>query len=344
MPFTIVRGDITKMNVDAIVNAANTGLAMGGGVCSTIFKAAGALDLQSACNSLSPIKTGEAVITPGFALPSRFIIHTAGPEYLQWSQEQSEAFLRAAYTNSLTLAAKNNCESIAFPLISSGTYGYPKDEALRVATSAIRDFISKNEISVFLVVFDMDSFTAEKSLLGEVANYIGKHYTEEHTAARSKLPYAEIAVLAEKQSADYARPMLQKLQCPKKNTTTETKSLGDIVGRLDEPFAATLLRLIDKSGKSDSYIYKRANIDRRLFSKIRSNLQYMPSKPTVLAFAVALELNLDQTKDLLERAGFALSHSRKFDVIVEYFITNKKHDIFEINEVLFSYDQALLGG
>jgi O-acetyl-ADP-ribose deacetylase (regulator of RNase III) len=154
MPFTLVRQDITKMKVDAIVNAANTNLQMGGGVCGAIFKAAGAAQLQAACDKLAPIKTGEAVITPGFGLPAKYVIHAAGPVYQEWNKKQSEQHLRAAYTNSLKRAVENKCESIAFPLISSGIYGYPKDEALKVAVSAIQDFLTDYDLDVTLVVFD----------------------------------------------------------------------------------------------------------------------------------------------------------------------------------------------
>ena len=338
MPFTIIRADITTLKVDAIVNAANTDLAMGGGVCGAIFKAAGKRELQAACDKLAPIKTGEAVITPGFALPAKFVIHAAGPVYRHWNAEQNEEYLRAAYTNSLKRAVESDCESVAFPLISSGIYGYPKDEALRVATSAIRDFISENDIDVSLVVFDKAAFEVSEELLGAVASYIDEHYVEEHRISRRELLDVERDAI----DGAAAPEMLSEAMCAP--SMTKPSSLDDIVGNLDEPFSATLLRLIDASGKKDSEIYNRANIDRRLFSKIRSNPHYAPSKPTVIAFAVALELTLDQTEDLLERAGFALSHSRKFDVIVEFFISNGKHDIYEINEVLFSYDQALLGG
>ena len=338
MPFTIIRADITTLKVDAIVNAANTDLAMGGGVCGAIFKAAGKRELQAACDKLAPIKTGEAVITPGFALPAKFVIHAAGPVYRHWNAEQNEEYLRAAYTNSLKRAVESDCESVAFPLISSGIYGYPKDEALRVATSAIRDFISENDIDVSLVVFDKAAFEVSEELLGAVASYIDEHYVEEHRISRREL------LDVERDAIDGAAAPEMLSEAMFAPSMTKPSSLDDIVGNLDEPFSATLLRLIDASGKKDSEIYNRANIDRRLFSKIRSNPHYAPSKPTVIAFAVALELTLDQTEDLLERAGFALSHSRKFDVIVEFFISNGKHDIYEINEVLFSYDQALLGG
>ncbi|GHV50227.1 hypothetical protein FACS1894216_02030 [Synergistales bacterium] len=338
MPFTIIRNDITKLRVDTIVNAANTDLAMGGGVCGAIFKAAGAAQLQAACNKLAPIKTGEAVITPGFGLPAKYVIHAAGPIYNDGKHDE-EALLRSCYTNSLKRAIENACESIAFPLISSGIYGYPKDEALRVATSAIRDFISEHDIDVSLAVFDKEAFAVSELLLNEVASYINEHYVEEHHLARRKLLDVEREAFG-----DIGAPTLSWAMPPMVGSVTPIAELEDIVGNLDEPFSATLLRLIDASGKKDSEIYNRANIDRRLFSKIRGNAQYAPSKPTVLAFAVALELTLDQTENLLERAGFALSHSRKFDVIVEYFISNGKYDIYEINEVLFSYDQALLGG
>jgi O-acetyl-ADP-ribose deacetylase (regulator of RNase III) len=337
MPFTIIRADITTLKVDAIVNAANTDLAQGGGVCGAIFKAAGARELQAACDKLAPIKTGEAVITPGFALPAKFVIHSAGPVYRD-GKHGEEALLRAAYTNALKRAVENGCESVAFPLISSGIYGYPKGEALRVATAAIRDFISEHDIDVSLVVFDKAAFAVSEKLLGEVEIYIVEHYVEEHAKTRRELLDVEREALEE---AAAPSMMSEAILAPSMATPP---ALDDIVGNLDEPFSATLLRLIDKSGKKDSEVYNRANIDRRLFSKIRSNAHYAPSKPTVLAFAIALELTLDQTEDLLERAGFALSHSRKFDVIVEYFIANGKYDVYEINEVLFSYDQALLGG
>ena len=342
MPFTIIRNDITKLKVDAIVNAANTGLQMGGGVCGAVFAAAGAKKLRAACNALAPIQTGEAVITKGFDLPAKYIIHAAGPVYHDGKRNE-EALLRACYINSLNIAAEHGCESVAFPLISSGVYGYPKKEALRVASNAIRDFISDNEIDVSLVVFDKDSVAVSEELLGAVESYIGGHYAEEQYG-RSLLPGI-------KHSQTDARMMNQNIPTPiflesvrEIAPKTTGAQFDDIMENLDEPFSSALLRLIDATGKKDSEIYRGANIDRRLFSKIRGNTDYAPSKPTVIAFAVALQLNLGQTEDLLVRAGFALSRSRKFDVIVEFFIKNKKYDIYEINEVLFKYDQPLLGG
>lgn len=330
MPLSIVCQDITKMKVDAIVNAANTNLLMGGGVCGAIFKAAGANELQAACNALAPIKTGEAVITPGFALPCKYIIHTAGPVYNRHEPQQSEELLRSAYTSALTLAAENGCDSIAFPLISSGIYGYPKDAALRVATSAIGDFLQTNDINIYLAIFDKAALTVSRKLLGEVESYIDEHYVEEHTVYRRKLLDVERSAMKEADALAYNAPM-------------PTMGIDDLVGNLDEPFGTTMLRLIDAKGKTDVEVYKRANIDRKLFSKIRTGKGYMPSKRTALALAIALELSLPETDDLLERAGYALSHSQQFDVIVEYFIVNGKYDIFEINEVLFKYDQPLLG-
>lgn len=342
MPFNIIRNDITKLKVDAIVNAANTNLQMGGGVCGAIFSTAGAERLQAACDNFAPIKTGEVVITQGFKLPAKYIIHATGPVYRDGKQGE-EALLRDCYINSLKLAVEYNCDSIAFPLISSGIYGYPKREALRVATAAIYDFLSENDIDVSLVVFDKEALSVSEDLLGAVESYIDEHYVDEHTPPRRKMLEVEERAFAETDDELLQMPMMSQLLAPSV-AAPQIESLDDLVGNLDEPFATTLLKLIDATGKKDAEIYRRANIDRRLFSKIRSNEHYTPSKPTVLAFAIALELTLDQTEDLLERAGFALSHSRKFDVIVEYFITSRKYDIFEINEVLFSYDQPLLGG
>jgi len=344
MPFTIVRQDITKLKVDAIVNAANTDLAMGGGACGAIFRAAGATQLQAACDELAPIKMGEAVITPGFGLAAKFIIHTAGPVYRHWDKEQNEQLLRAAYTNSLKRAVEDDCKSVAFPLISSGLYGYPKDEALKVATSAIQDFLVDYDIDVTLAVFDKSAFTVSRELLGAVESYIDEHYVETHQIRREQLLDVERDALSEADMASYDMLMPQVLEEIAIPSARAALPLDALVGNLDEPFSQTLLRLIDVKGRTDVEVYKRANLDRKLFSKIRTGKGYTPSKKTVLALAVALELSLGETDDLLERAGYALSHAVKFDVIVEYFIANGKYDVFEINEVLFEYDQPLLGG
>lgn len=343
MPFTIVRQDITKMKVDAIVNAANTDLQMGGGVCGAIFKVAGAAQLQAACDKLAPIKTGEAVITPAFGLPTKIIIHAAGPVYRQWNKEQNEQYLRVAYMNSLKRAVENDCETIAFPLISSGIYGYPKDEALQVATSVIHDFLIDHDLDVTLVVYDKAAFSISRELLGAVESYIDEHYVETHEIRRRQLLDVERDAIyeADKAVTKYNEPIFEEMLAP---SVGAPAPLDDLVGNLDEPFSQMLLRLIDAKEMSDVAVYKRANLDRKLFSKIRSNKGYMPSKRTAIALAVALKLSLDETDDLLERAGYALSHAVKFDVIVEYFITNGKYDVFEINEVLFEYDQPLLGG
>lgn len=336
MPFTIVRQDINKLKVDAIVNAANTGLAMGGGVCGAIFKTAGASEMQAACHKLAPIQTGEAVITPGFRLPAKFVVHTVGPVYRDGKNGEEEQ-LRSCYLNSLKRAVENECESIAFPLISSGIYGYPKDEALRVATTVIQDFLEDHDLQVYLAVFDKAAFAVSEDLLGEVESYIDEHYVAEHKLARRELLHVEREAIEEAKLISYNSSA--QMQAP-----TIGSGIDDLVGNLDEPFSATLLRLIDAKGKTDVEVYKRANLDRKLFSKIRTVKGYMPSKRTAVALAVALELSLDETDDLLERAGYTLSHSQKFDVIVEYFIVSRKYDIFEINEILFKYDQALLGG
>ncbi|NLT11569.1 MAG: macro domain-containing protein [Clostridiaceae bacterium] len=337
MPFTIVRQDITKFKVDAVANAANIDLQQGGGVCGAIYKAAGARELEAACNLLAPIRTGEAVITKGFSLPAKHIIHAAGPVYHGGTRGE-EALLRAAYLNSLKCALENDCNSIAFPLISSGIYGYPKEEALRVATEAIRDFLSEHDMDVFLAVFDKDAFQISEKLLGEVASYIDEHYVEQRTDRRRTYQDREDLFDVELKSLNAWRPF----SLP--DASAPTSDLDAVIEHLDEPFSTTILRLIDAKGKDDVQVYKKANIDRKLFSKIRTGNGYTPSKRTVLALAVGLELSLEETGSLLRCAGYALSGSSKFDVIVEYFIFHRRYDIFEINQVLFQYDQPLLGG
>ena len=341
MSFSIVRQDITKMHVDAIVNAANTELLMGGGVCGAIFSAAGADQMQEACDRVAPIHTGEAAVTLAFRLPAKYVIHASGPVYDGRHSEECERLLRSAYTESLKLAEQKKCASIAFPLISSGIYGYPKDQALQVAVSAIRDYLAEHEMDVYLAVYDRRSFQLSQDLLGNVESYIDAHYIDEHMpgAVSQKL----LDQIQFKSSRTEAAPEASETFLSNASSE-ESGSLEEWINDLDEPFNVTLMRLIDAKGYTDAEVYKKANIDRRLFSKIRSCRGYQPGKRTILALCIALELDLQQTEDLLETAGYALSHSRKFDVIVEYFIVNHDYDIYRINEVLFHYDQPLLGG
>lgn len=322
MPLEIVRNDISKMKVDAIVNAANTQLKLGGGVCGAIFEAAGSEKLQKACNIIGHCPVGEAVITDGFELPAKYIIHTPGPVWNGGNHHEAEQ-LKASYINSLEHAKKNEFESIAFPLISTGIYGYPKEEALQVAVSAISQFLMSSDMHVYLVVFDKKSFGLSKQLFTSINEFIDENYVEEleihfHRLREEQLVFNE----APFESMD---------------------SLVEIVEDLDETFSQRLLRLIDEKNMTDVETYKRANIDRRLFSKIRSDDDYMPKKKTVIAFAIALELDVNETNDLLSTAGYTLSRSSKFDVIIEYFIKERSYNIHQINEALFSFDQPLLG-
>lgn len=361
MSLSFVRQDITKMTVDAIVNAANTGLQEGSGVCGAIFTAAGPAEMTKACQKLAPIHTGEAVITPGFDLPAKFVIHTAGPVYQADNPTESERLLRSAYTKSLQLAVDNNCASIAFPLISSGIFGYPKAQALSVATSAIRNFLNTHELEVYLVVFDKKAFVLSEAMLSEVQSYIDENYVEHHTASKRRLLNVEEKALRDA-AIDYEcgnvrmEDFIKKTEAPQAKKIKPTKIKPQLIManealppkgaglfEPDEPFNAYLLKLIAGLGKKDSDVYNKANLDRKLFSKIRTGKHYMPSKRTVLALAIGMELSLEETEKLLKRAGFAFSPSLKFDLIVKYFIEHKKYDIYEINECLFKFDQPLLG-
>lgn len=331
MPLEIVRNDITKMDVDAIVNAANSELQMGGGVCGAIFAAAGAQQLQKACNEIGHCTVGEAVWTDGFQLNAKTIIHTVGPIWRDGTHNE-EKLLHSSYVKSLELAASLNCESIAFPLISSGIYGYPKEQALQVAISAIHEFLLKHEMLVYIVVFDKRSFGFSEKLFKSIHQYIDEHYVEEHELndSRNRLD----------QYLD--SPIQYHIEEESLYEVTK-KSLEDVLGKIDVSFSKRLLHLIDEKGMTDVETYKRANLDRRLFSKIRNSPDYTPQKKTAIAFAIALELDLNETKDLLEKAGYTLSQSSKFDVIIQYFINEENYNIYEINEALFAFDQVLLG-
>ncbi|MDP3387027.1 MAG: macro domain-containing protein [Eubacteriales bacterium] len=336
MPLEIIRNDITKMRVDAIVNAANNKLKMGGGVCGAIFAAAGPENLQAECDQIGGCPVGEAVITKGYKLFAKYVIHAVGPIW-QGGNNGEAHNLRNAYLNSLHLALEHKCKSIAFPLISSGIYGYPKEQALQIAVATISEFLLQHEIKVYLVVYDKKAFMLSEKLFNSIEKYIDDNYVDDRRIMSSQrnIEDYEFQKLSEVREVSYS---------PSPDIKGKKKrSLKDIIGQLDETFSQMLLRLIDEKGITDVETYKRANVDRRLFSKIRSKEDYNPSKTTALAFAIALELNLDETRDLLNKAGYSLSNSHKFDLIIAYFIENNNYNIHEINEALFVYDQVLLG-
>ena len=338
MPLEIVRNDITKMKVDAIVNAANESLLGGGGVDGAIHRAAGA-GLLAECRTLGGCKTGKAKITGGYDLPAKHVIHTVGPIYSD-GEHGEKALLESCYRESLALAKENKCETVAFPLISSGVYGYPKDQALKVAIDVISDFLLESEMTVYIVIFDKAAYKISEKLFSDIAEYIDDNYVDEHTDYRreSIRMNAPMAPCAKRRKANI--DFLEICDC---KAMVAEDDLDAKLRQIDESFSQMLLRKIDEKGMTDAECYKKANIDRKLFSKIRSDIHYKPSKPTALAFAISLELSLTETEEILRKAGFALSHSNKFDIIIEYFISRGNYNIFEINEALFAFDQSLLG-
>ena len=337
MPLEILRNDITKMAVDAIVNAANETLLGGGGVDGCIHRAAGP-ELLAECRTLGGCKTGGAKITKAYRLPCKYIIHTVGPVWRDGTYGEREQLI-SCYRTSLALALEHGCETVAFPLISSGIFGYPKDRALRVAVDTIGEFLMEHDMTVYIVIFDRAAYQIGGKLFADIAEYIDDRYVVTHTDSRREQ-------LRRKNMAEpfvEMQPMFS-LSCPSASVDSAPKpSLDDLLVELDAGFSETLLKLIDRSGMKDSEVYKKANVDRKLFSKIRNNPDYKPSKATAIAFAVALGLSLEETKDFIARAGYALSHSSKFDIIIEYFIEQGNYDIFAINEALFAFDQSLLG-
>ena len=353
MPFQIIRADITKIKADAIVNSANPQPVIGSGVDSAVYQAAGAEKMIKARQKIGPIATGEVAVTKGFSLPAKYVIHTVGPV---WNGGQSGEFLCLAscYRKSLEKADELHCKSIAFPLISSGVYGFPKDQALNVALREIRVFLESSEIDVTLVVFDRTAFELSGALVQDVLQYIDDAGVYEAEEAE----YDDFAPFAGQlpDSAYMRRPSAMMPSAPMKKTEAKKESvsylgaapkeaadISDILRLRDESFQQRLFRMIDERGMTDAEVYKKANLDRKLFSKIRCNENYQPRKQTALAFAIALRLSLDETADLLRTAGYALSGSNDADLIVRYCIENKKYDIFDVNALLFKFDQQLLG-
>lgn len=334
MPLQIVRNDITKMKVDCIVNAANNSLLGGGGVDGCIHRAAGP-GLLKECRTLNGCDTGDAKITGAYDLPCKYVIHTVGPVW-NGGHFGEEVLLRSCYKRSMDLAKEKGCNSIAFPLISSGVYGYPKDKALNIAVDEISKYLMNTDMTAYVVVFDKKAYKISEKLYEDIEAYIDDNYIDEDY-------YESEYVRRVRGNKFRAKPTCQDESIQLKEINCAAMSLEDALEDIDESFAEMLLRKIDESGMTDAQCYKKANIDRKLFSKIRKDRLYKPSKATALAFAVALELSLSDTEDMLRKAGYALSHSNKFDIIVEFFIKNKNYNIFEINEALFAFDQSLLG-
>ena len=368
MPFEIIRGDITGLSVDAIVNAANPEPVVGYGVDAGIHQKAGPRLLE-ARRKLGPIPVGQAALTRGFDLPAKYVIHAVGPAWAGGGRGE-EALLRRTYDSALALAAKKRCRSVAFPLLSSGNYGFPKGVALRIAVSAFSAFLADHEMRVVLAVFDKAAFDLSGQLFHSVQSYIDEHYIQAKLYSEYGLPDAAFVeedlpqcleerqqlrrvsktdFLAETAPMAAPPPSAQMNIFPTaaaaapKMAAAAQPGLEELLKKTDAGFSETLLKLIDRTGKKDAEIYKKANLDRRLFSKIRSDPAYRPSKPTAVAFAIALELDLEETRDFIGRAGFALTHSSKFDIIVEYFILHGNYDVFELNELLFAFDQPLIG-
>ena len=337
MPFQIIRHDITKVKADAIVNTANPKPRIGRGTDCAIYAAAGEEQLMAAREKIGDIAPGQAAYTDAFALDANYIIHTVGPAWIDGAHGERDT-LRSCYENALALADSLGCESIAFPLIATGTYGFPKDEALHIALSEIQRFLLAHEMKVTIVVFDRKALELSESLVGGIEQFI-----DDHTARE----------LHAKERGDNRARMYRRREAwrdgelspapPAAMPDLAGKSLDEILGDAGESFQQRLLKLIDESGMDDVAVYKKANIDRKVFSRIRCKPDYKPKKKTALAFAIALELDMPTMTDLLSRAEIALSPSSTFDLIITYFITNKKYDIFEINAALFKYGQPILG-
>lgn len=345
MPLQIIRQDITKMQVDAIVNTTNAEMVGYSGVDLAVHEGAGPL-LDAECRSLAPLGLGTAKITKGYNLDAKYIIHTSGPVW-QGGLVGESMILKSCYVESLKLAVANGCQSVAFPLISSGAYGYPKDQVLKFAIQVITEFLFDHEITVYICVFDRTSYEFSRKLFAEISEVIDDDYVDEYEeAAVSDIVAFESAVLPmeiRRKDARYTAPKMMAT-CAAEPISAKEKTLQEYMKSMDKPFAYKLFDLIDERGMTDVECYKKANVDKKTFSKIKCNPDtYKPSKQTAVAFAIALKLNLDETQDLLASAGLTLSRSFAFDKIIRYFIQKEVYDIFEINEALFEFDQVLLG-
>ena len=334
MPFLMIRNDITKVAADAIVNPANRNLLQGSGTSCAIYQAAGEQELAAACEAIGHCDLGKAVCTPAFGLPAKYIFHAVCPAWHGGFFGEAKQ-LAGAYHSALELAAEYHCESVAFPLLSSGNYGYPKEQAFRIAVDTITQYVMEHDLTVYLVLYDRHSLAVSRKLFTSVEEYIDDHYVAQNDESyqfdrRRRLEEA-------------AAPMLEAAAPPPPAAPMAARSLEHLMDNLGESFTTRLLRLIDERGLKDSTVYKQSNISRQHFSKIQCNRDYNPKKKTVLAFAVGLHLSEDETIDLLQSAGYAFSDGSKRDWIVRYCLEHKIYNINQVNTLLFQWDQELLG-
>ena len=369
MAFKIVRNDITKIEADVIVNTANPEPVYMAGTDSAIYMAAGAERLLEERRKIGVIAEGQVAVTPAFNLPAKYIFHTVGPVWTGGDRGERD-IEKQCYENCLKKAAEMGLESIAFTLISTGVNGFPKTDALQIATSVFSDFLADHELDITLAVFDSESFRLSGKIFAGVSQYIDEHYVAEKIDEEYCLDVAEISMDEEcpperprgnerprskrgERAGFTLRNMLHLDQAKAASVSCEEhmagaaapqqRSLDDVVKNLTETWSESLFRLIREKGYDEVVVYKRANVDRKLFSKIRNDKDYQPKKTTAMAFAIALRLNIDETKDFLGRAGYALSTSSMFDMIVSYFIEQEIYNFMDINEALFDFDQPLLG-
>lgn len=356
MPLLFVRDDITHMHVDAIVNAANTTLLGGGGVDGAIHRAAGPRLLE-ACRAFGGCPTGEARITEGFDLPCRYVIHTPGPIWQGGTHGEAD-LLRACYRASLALAVERDCESIAFPMISTGAYGYPKDKALQIAVSEISSFLMEHDLTVWLVLFGRETLELTGKVYGEIRSMIDDAYVAEHMESndiRASRRLASQRLRAEKKSAPFTPDLMGSImEAPKKSGFDQEEllcaslascnapgTLDEFLKQEDEGFRGMLIRKITDKGWKDADCYHKANVDRRLFNHIINDPTHHPKKKTVFAFILALELNETEAEEMLRKAGYAFSPTL-MDKIILWCVRHGQYNVITINEILFNYDQELL--
>lgn len=338
MPFKIIRNDITKMNTEAIVNTANNQVEVGPGCDYAVYQAAGYHELLVYRKAnIGIVPEGQSFLTPGFGLQAKYIVHTVSPLYIDGKQGEEEK-LRACYRNSLILAKKKGIKEIAFPLISTGGYGYPKEEGMRIAVDEINAFLLSNEMSIYLVVFDSKATKLGEHLFSELETYIDHNYVcekrEEEYGDRYFGSYSPenkgYGTYQRKNNSIGQRISSRECSCIDFEEEHENK-LEERMKHLADTFSQYLLYLIQNRNMENADVYKRAIVDKKIFSKIKNNYDYHPQKITALCLCIGAKLNLDESKDLLARAGYALSPCDKTDIIFSYFIENKIYDMIELD-------------